>query len=153
MNASLPATARDQSALQAELTAALSQIVSDDALLWEREDTTPYECDGLAAYRQVPLAGLVVNRIQRVGAPISAPQARAAVDQLATVQPRSSSADVTEDLLRLHADRAAQAGRQEAAIGRFTASHPTIPQVTVAASAEDVNDVEQLRAIGDQLAD
>ena len=56
MNASLPATARDQSALQAELTAALSQIVSDDALLWEREDTTPYECDGLAAYRQVPLA-------------------------------------------------------------------------------------------------
>jgi len=58
MNApsSLSATARDQSALQAELTAALSQIVSDDALLWEREDTTPYECDGLAAYRQVPLA-------------------------------------------------------------------------------------------------
>lgn len=36
MNASLPATARDPSALQAELTAALSQIVSDDALLLER---------------------------------------------------------------------------------------------------------------------
>lgn len=58
MNApsSSSATARDLTALQAELTAALSQIVSDDALLWEREDTTPYECDGLAAYRQVPLA-------------------------------------------------------------------------------------------------
>ena len=56
MNAPLPSSTRDLSALQAELTAALSQIVPDDALLWEREDTTPYECDGLAAYRQVPLA-------------------------------------------------------------------------------------------------
>ncbi len=56
MNAPLPNTARDPSALQAELVAALSQIVPDEALLWEREDTTPYECDGLAAYRQVPLA-------------------------------------------------------------------------------------------------
>ena len=28
----------------------------DHALLWEPEDTIPYECDGLAAYRQMPLA-------------------------------------------------------------------------------------------------
>ena len=26
------------------------------ALLWQREDTTPYECDGLTAYRARPLA-------------------------------------------------------------------------------------------------
>ena len=25
------------------------------ALLWQAEDTTPYECDGLTAYRQRPL--------------------------------------------------------------------------------------------------
>lgn len=56
MNAPLPAAARDPSAVQAELIAALSPLMPADALLWEREDTTPYECDGLAAYRQVPLA-------------------------------------------------------------------------------------------------
>jgi enoyl-CoA hydratase/carnithine racemase len=56
MNAPLPANARDLSAVQAELIAALAPLVPDEALLWEREDTTPYECDGLAAYRQVPLA-------------------------------------------------------------------------------------------------
>ncbi|MGH1509226.1 FAD-linked oxidase C-terminal domain-containing protein [Ralstonia solanacearum] len=56
MNAPLPASARDPSTVQAELIAALSPLVPADALLWAREDTTPYECDGLAAYRQVPLA-------------------------------------------------------------------------------------------------
>lgn len=38
------------------LLAGLAQIVASDAILSEREDTIPYECDGLAAYRQVPLA-------------------------------------------------------------------------------------------------
>ena len=41
---------------QQELVAALRPILADDALLWEPEDTIPYECDGLAAYRQMPLA-------------------------------------------------------------------------------------------------
>jgi glycolate oxidase len=31
-------------------------MLAEDALLWEPEDTIPYECDGLAAYRQMPLA-------------------------------------------------------------------------------------------------
>ena len=34
----------------------LKPILDEDALLWEPEDTIPYECDGLAAYRKVPLA-------------------------------------------------------------------------------------------------
>jgi len=42
MNAPLPANARDLSAVQAELIAALAPLVPDEALLWEREDTTPY---------------------------------------------------------------------------------------------------------------
>ena len=43
-------------ALQAKLVAALRPILAEDALLWEPEDTIPYECDGLAAYRRMPLA-------------------------------------------------------------------------------------------------
>ncbi|AGW91857.1 FAD-binding protein [Ralstonia pickettii DTP0602] len=38
------------------LLAGLAQILPDAALLWKAEDTVPYECDGLAAYRQVPMA-------------------------------------------------------------------------------------------------
>ena len=40
---------------QAEVVAALRQHVPEHALLWNAEDTTPYECDGLTAYRQRPL--------------------------------------------------------------------------------------------------
>ena len=41
---------------QQELVNALRPILTEDTLLWEPEDTIPYECDGLAAYRQMPLA-------------------------------------------------------------------------------------------------
>ncbi len=41
---------------QAQLIAALSAVLPPHALLWHSEDTTPYECDGLTAYRQRPMA-------------------------------------------------------------------------------------------------
>ncbi|MES2977875.1 MAG: FAD-linked oxidase C-terminal domain-containing protein [Pseudomonadota bacterium] len=40
---------------QAQVVAALQKVLPLHALLWNREDTTPYECDGLTAYRQRPL--------------------------------------------------------------------------------------------------
>lgn len=41
---------------QRVLIAQLQPLLEEDSLLWEPEDTIPYECDGLAAYRQMPLA-------------------------------------------------------------------------------------------------
>jgi glycolate oxidase len=41
---------------QGDLIAALRPLLPADALLWTAESTTPYECDGLTAYRQRPLA-------------------------------------------------------------------------------------------------
>lgn len=38
------------------LIARLRRALPADAVLWESEDLTPYECDGLSVYRQVPLA-------------------------------------------------------------------------------------------------
>jgi glycolate oxidase len=35
---------------------ALQAVLPADAVLWTDEQTTPYECDGLTAYRQRPLA-------------------------------------------------------------------------------------------------
>ncbi|ROZ79068.1 FAD-linked oxidase C-terminal domain-containing protein [Ramlibacter sp. WS9] len=40
---------------QAQVVRALEAVLPAHALLWQREDTTPYECDGLTAYRQRPL--------------------------------------------------------------------------------------------------
>src|ERR1700712_5739469 len=47
--------APDRSRRQAEVVAALSALLPAHALLWHREDTIPYECDGLTAYREQPL--------------------------------------------------------------------------------------------------
>lgn len=41
---------------QQALVDQLRDILPEEALLWEAEDTIPYECDGLSAYRQRPLA-------------------------------------------------------------------------------------------------
>ncbi|MDE2503515.1 MAG: FAD-binding protein, partial [Burkholderiales bacterium] len=41
---------------QAEVVAALAPLLPAHALLWHAEETRPYECDGLTAYRQQPLA-------------------------------------------------------------------------------------------------
>jgi glycolate oxidase len=42
-------------ARQAQVHAALAQVLPAHALLYRAEDTTAYECDGLTAYRQRPL--------------------------------------------------------------------------------------------------
>ncbi|HXE51100.1 MAG TPA: FAD-binding protein, partial [Ramlibacter sp.] len=40
---------------QSQVVRALQAVLPPEALLWNTEDTTPYECDGLTAYRQRPL--------------------------------------------------------------------------------------------------
>ncbi len=40
---------------QAQVVAELAPLLPAHALLWQREDTVPYECDGLTAYREQPL--------------------------------------------------------------------------------------------------
>jgi len=58
MNAPLNASSQDavsRAALQARVVQTLAQHLPAHALLFQAEDTTPYECDGLTAYRQRPL--------------------------------------------------------------------------------------------------
>ncbi|HKA44543.1 MAG TPA: FAD-linked oxidase C-terminal domain-containing protein [Burkholderiales bacterium] len=43
-------------ARQREVVGALRGFLPVDTVLWEPEDVTPYECDGLSAYRQIPMA-------------------------------------------------------------------------------------------------
>jgi len=100
----------------------------------------------------MPLAGLVVNRVQRVAAPsLSASRALAAAEQLGDVEEKSTTAATTQGLLRLHAALAETAARQEGLARRFAAGHPGIPSVEVPAAAEDIHDLGGLRAVGAAL--
>ena len=67
---------------QAEVVAALVEILPRDAILFRREDTVPYECDGLTAYRTSPLAvvlpqteievAAILSLCHRMGVPVIA---------------------------------------------------------------------------------
>ena len=56
MNAPINIDLLSKTELLAQLIPALQADLPSHALLWNNEDTTPYECDGLTAYRQRPLA-------------------------------------------------------------------------------------------------
>lgn len=71
MNA--PQTVRENdamqaAALQAKVVAALQPLLPAHALLWQSEDTTAYECDGLTAYRARPLVVALPETTEQVQA-------------------------------------------------------------------------------------
>ena len=65
-------TVSERARRQAEVVAALARHVPAHALLWNAEDTTPYECDGLTAYRQRPLVVCVPETEAQVQAVLRA---------------------------------------------------------------------------------
>ena len=50
------------------MVAELSGVLPESAILWRREDTAPYECDALTAYRQSPLAVVMPETDAQVAA-------------------------------------------------------------------------------------
>ena len=55
MNAPVETAVLDRAERQAQVVRALKAALPAHALLWNLEDTTAYECDGLTAYRERPL--------------------------------------------------------------------------------------------------
>jgi glycolate oxidase len=71
MNAPLPSSqteALQRNERQAQVVQALQAVLPAHALLWHREDTTPYECDGLTAYRERPLVVALPETYEQVQA-------------------------------------------------------------------------------------
>ena len=58
----------ERAARQAQVVRQLQTLVPEHALLWNNEDTTPYECDGLTAYRQRPLVVVLPETYAQVQA-------------------------------------------------------------------------------------
>jgi glycolate oxidase len=57
-----------RAARQAEVVAALAAVLPPHAILFRGEDTTPYECDGLSAYRALPLVVVLPETEAQVAA-------------------------------------------------------------------------------------
>jgi len=68
-----PAPTRDERvARQSLVVAELTSLLPPHALLWQSEDTAPYECDGLTAYRQLPLVVALPETEEQVAAVLRA---------------------------------------------------------------------------------
>lgn len=101
------------------------------------------------ASEDMPLAGLVLNRVSDLPLPeLSAEAAVAGADHLDA----SGGYPLAAGLLRLHADRVAQSKRQKHFAETFSSAHPRVPTTCVVALAGDVHDLDGLRQIGDALA-
>lgn len=101
------------------------------------------------AHEQMPLAGLVVNRVHRPAlVSLTAASADAAADRLEGGDQHPLAAAV----LRLHAERVRLAVREQRLQRRFTRAHPGVPMVEVRAQWGDVHNLEDLRTIGAELA-
>lgn len=130
---------------------------------------------------QMPLAGLIVNRVHRSpAAHLSAARSLAAAEVLQPVPgpedgqrgedslawPEAGARDLrgtpavaatsrhplTATALRLHAERMQLAERERRLEESFSAAHPVIPMAEVLAQPEDVHDLDGLRSVGKELA-
>ena len=107
-----------------------------------------YFVDRLAG-EQMPLAGLVLNRVHLPAVDgLSAGRSEAAAEDLDEV----STHQLTAGLLRLHADRMLRFERNAALTARFTSAHPTVPVAQVPARPVDVHDLIGLRDVGISLS-
>jgi anion-transporting ArsA/GET3 family ATPase len=98
---------------------------------------------------QMPLAGLVLNRVHTSGAPaLSVERSVAAAETLES----EGGETYAVAALRVHADRLTSAIRDARRASQFHAAHPRVRMVEVAAQASDVHDLEGLRQIGAELA-
>ncbi|WP_068399086.1 ArsA family ATPase [Kribbia dieselivorans] len=101
---------------------------------------------------QMPLAGLIVNRMQRVQAPgLNSARALDGAERLESETP-SRTARLSASLLRVHAEVAQLAERHLSVVQRFRVGHPGIPVAMVPAAARDVHDLADLREVGAALA-
>jgi anion-transporting ArsA/GET3 family ATPase len=101
------------------------------------------------AQERMPLAGLLLNRVQSAPASrLSAARSQAAAETLQA----AGSHPLAVTALRLHADRMQQVSAQQRLAEHFTAAHPIVPVAEIPAQAQDVHDLNGLRSIGQAFA-
>jgi anion-transporting ArsA/GET3 family ATPase len=98
----------------------------------------------------MPLAGLVLNRTHPPATTLlSATRAEGAAEEVTEAD--APGAELAAAALRVHAERMAQAAREQHLADRFTSAHPEVAVRTVPAAAGDVHDLDGLRGMGEEL--
>jgi anion-transporting ArsA/GET3 family ATPase len=103
---------------------------------------------------RMPLAGLILNRVQQVpAAHLSAARSLAAAEVLQTAGTGQAASGRPANTLaiaalRSHADRMQLATAQRRLAESFSAAHPHVPVAEIPAQPDDVHDLDGLRQIG-----
>lgn len=101
----------------------------------------------------MPLAGLVLNRVQDVtDIGMTSEAVKAAAQKLREKTTSDLANALTAALLELHAERMLVKDRQKHLAHRFELAHPGVPLISVPAMAEDIHDLDGLREIGKELS-
>ncbi len=101
----------------------------------------------------MPLAGLVLNRVHEVTAPLTARAAEVGLERLGAVaKSEPSETRLARTALQVHAELAHVADADERMSRRFSAAHPSVAVARVASLPGDVHDLAGLRTIGTLLA-
>jgi anion-transporting ArsA/GET3 family ATPase len=100
----------------------------------------------------MPLAGVVVNRMHRAVNGLSAARATELAEQLDALPEPTADDLTTADVLRVHAAQMGVAGTEEGRLVEFVDSHSAVAVATVDAFGEDVHDLAALRKLAAALA-
>jgi anion-transporting ArsA/GET3 family ATPase len=116
----------------------------------------------------MPLSGLIINRVHGSGVQLSAERALSLAEDLAKtagVSPRNDGGSrrrqaepgdrdlVQAEALRRHAELMHTVARERLLLERFSATRPQVPRTQIAAMPSDVTDLASLRRVGSLLAD
>ncbi|HEX2903389.1 MAG TPA: ArsA-related P-loop ATPase [Jatrophihabitans sp.] len=101
---------------------------------------------------EMPLAGVVLNRVRGTAVSLSGQRALEAAERLAEQDDSSPAATITAAALQVHAETAEAAKHDRSMVARFAAAHPDVPERQVPALPTDVHDLAGLRDIGAALA-
>jgi anion-transporting ArsA/GET3 family ATPase len=99
----------------------------------------------------MPLAGLVLNRTHPMLCSLPVERAIDGTETLKAREADSASSELSEAVLRIHADRGQTAKREVRLLSRFTGANPNVPVIGVPSLPFDVSDLEALRALADQI--
>jgi len=102
--------------------------------------------------QEMPLAGVVLNRLRGSVGGLTAGRAAAAAERLSEMPDPSPAVALAIAALAVQADSAEAAEHDISMVARFAAAHPDVAQRSVLALPTDVHDLDGLRTVGEALA-
>jgi anion-transporting ArsA/GET3 family ATPase len=102
-------------------------------------------------HEQMPLAGVVLNKLRTAADGLTEQRTAAAAERLAELPRQSRATELAQAALAVHAESAEAAKHDRAMVARFAAAHPDVAQRTVPALPTDVHDLAGLRSVGQAL--